>query len=200
MKFKAILFDMDGVLIDSFYAWYHLFNASLNHFGMNQISEEEFKQNVWGGSIERDVKYYFKKQSVSELASYYFSNFSKFTKHSKIFPDTTPVLSELSKKNIPIGLVTNTFRKEAELLLRRFGIRNYFKVVVAGDDVKHGKPEPEMMLKACLEFGVNPKETILVGDTKNDILSGRSAGCFVVGFKIEGDKTINSLREIIDYF
>ena len=64
------------------------------------------------------------------------------------------------------------------------------------DDVKRRKPAPDMILKACKMLKVKPKNTILVGDTINDMIAGKRAGCVTMGYKIKGDYTVNNLRKI----
>ena len=65
------------------------------------------------------------------------------------------------------------------------------------DDVKRRKPAPDMILKACKLLRINPKNTILVGDTMNDIIAGKRAGCVTVGYKVKGDYRINNLNQIL---
>ena len=73
----------------------------------------------------------------------------------------------------------------------------YFDAIICGDEVDHGKPDPEMMLKACKRLGVETKSAVLVGDTSADITAGKKAGCFVLGLKIgDGDKRVESLGEV----
>jgi len=64
------------------------------------------------------------------------------------------------------------------------------------DDVKRRKPAPDMILKACKILKVKPKNTILVGDTKNDMIAGKRAGCITVGYKMMGDYRIDKLYSI----
>ena len=71
-------------------------------------------------------------------------------------------------------------------------------VIVCGDEVKNGKPAPDLMLKACEKLKVDPKDTISVGDTDLDIIACKKAGCYAVGFKIDGDKKIDNLKELLE--
>ncbi|OYT58509.1 hypothetical protein B6U70_00405 [Euryarchaeota archaeon ex4484_162] len=63
-------------------------------------------------------------------------------------------------------------------------------------NVKNGKPDPEIVLKACKDLNVNPSKVVLVGDTLSDIKAGREAGCTVVGVKVDGDFTIKDISEL----
>ena len=68
------------------------------------------------------------------------------------------------------------------------------------EDVKRGKPAPDMIVKACKMLKVKPQHAILIGDTRNDIIAGKRAGCIVVGYKIKGDYRIEGLNDITKRF
>ena len=76
---KAILFDMDGVLIDSHDAWFDRFNAALEHFGFKKITVEEFNKYIWAINFTETAAKYFPGKTVEEIREYYFSTFEKFT-------------------------------------------------------------------------------------------------------------------------
>ena len=65
------------------------------------------------------------------------------------------------------------------------------------EDVKRRKPAPDMILKACRKLNIKPKNAIIIGDTKNDIISGKRAGCVTVGYEIKGDYKIKNLKEVL---
>ena len=80
--------------------------------------------------------------------------------------------------------------------MRNFKLKKYFGAIITMNDVKKGKPAPDMVLKACKILKVSPKNTILVGDSMNDMIAGKRAGCVTVGYKIKGDYRIERLKEI----
>lgn len=193
---KAILFDMDGVLVDSLDAWYHVFNHTLRHFGLKTVSKNEFKRD-FGAPIEHVMKKYFKGKTAKEVVSVFISNFKKNAMHVRLFPQSLPVLKSLKKKKMKMGLITNSAKQIVHTALSHFHLKSYFNVVVTMDDVKRRKPAPDMVLKACSLLEVKPRNTILVGDTKNDMIAGRRAGCITVGYKIKGDFKVNNLKRVI---
>ena len=91
-KLKAVLFDLDGVILDSFEAWLNVFNHARKHFKLKEISKEEFRKNVWGGSVQADVKNYFKSKEVKEIEKLYKKLISKYTHKTKLMPDAIKVL------------------------------------------------------------------------------------------------------------
>jgi len=195
---KAILFDMDGVLVDSVEAWFKLFNKTLKHFGKKEFTWKHFMKKVWGGPIERDAEEFF-ETSVDEVIKYYFDNFDYFKRNLKLFPNVRETLKELKDRNFKIALVTNTPNKQAGKLLDYMKLKDYFDTVVGGDEVKNGKPAPDIMLEACKRLGVSPKDAAVVGDTSADMASAKNANCFSIGFRIDGDKKIDDLKEVIKY-
>lgn len=192
---KAVLFDMDGVLVDSIEAWFRLFNRTLKHFGKEEFEWEAFLNKVWGGPIERDAEEFFGKP-LEDVKKFYFDNFDEFKKNLKLFPNAREILIKLKDKNLKLGLVTNTPQKQANKLIEYLKLGKYFDAVVGGDEVEHGKPAPDMILKACERLGVNPKETAVVGDTIMDMMSCKAAGCLPIGFKIDGIERVDDLIDV----
>jgi len=196
-KARAVIFDMDGVLVDSKNAWYKLFNNTLNKYGMKSIDDERFTKDVWGKAIESVIKKYFKGRDVKEISSSYFDRFPGFIKDIRKIEGVDEVLEFLDRKGLKKAVVTNTFRKQAIEVLKSVGLAERFDVILCGDDVREGKPEPEIVLKACSSLGVGPEHAIMVGDTQNDIIAGRKAGCFTVGINTDADKRIKEIKEIL---
>ncbi|MBW2976173.1 HAD family hydrolase [Candidatus Woesearchaeota archaeon] len=197
-KLNAVLFDLDGVLIDSFDAWHSVFNHVRSDLKLKTISKEEFRKNVWGGSIQADAKNYFKGRDIKELEKSYRELISGYAGKTKLLPDAENVLKKIKNKNIKIGLVTNTFRKPVLDTLKFHKIGKYFDAVVSFDDVERAKPYPDAVIKLCEKLNVAPEEAILIGDTKNDYKAGKAAGCFVVGLNTEGDLRISTLKDFLE--
>ncbi len=192
---KAVLFDMDGVIVDSLDTWCYVFNDTREHFGLKPLSRKEFIKD-FGAPIEQDVKKYFKGKTIKEVKNVYNSYFKKRKKYVKLFPESIKTLTKLKQYNIKIGLITNSTRFITSALLNHFKLKKYFQAIVTLEDVKRRKPAPDMILKACKLLMTKPKNTILIGDTVNDMIAGRRAGCITVGYKVNGDYRVANLREI----
>lgn len=196
-KLKAILFDMDGVIIDSFDASYKIFNELRKKRKLGIMSIEEYKKAVWGGFFADNVKKYLKTNDAAGIEIHHKKLISKYKKDVNLMPCAKKVLKAIKKKNIKIGLVTNTLRVQTEDKLRHHGIKNYFDAIVTGSDVERVKPYPDPVLKLCSRLEVAPEEAILVGDTKFDYKAGKAAGCMVVGLNSDGDLVISKLDELL---
>ena len=196
-ELKAVLFDLDGVILDSFEVWFNVFNHARRNFNLKEISRQEFKDNAWGGSVKADVKNYFKGKDAKELENLYRQLISGYINKTELLPDAKNVLEQVKNKNIKIGLGTNTFKETVLEILKFHKIENYFDSVVTSDDVERVKPYPEPIFKLCENLGIMPDEAILVGDTKNDYKAGKAAGCFVVGLNTKGDLIIDKLSGLM---
>ena len=100
---------------------------------------------------------------------------------SFLFPDVAETLSVLHDKGIPLGLVTNKPTPFVAPLLEALDIAKYFSVIVGGDDVQNKKPHPEPLLLVAGKLSLTPAELLFVGDSRNDILAAKAAGCPCVG-------------------
>jgi len=91
---KTILFDLDGVLVNSYDAWFKLFNNTLKHFGYTPIPKKTF-MGEWGKSTKEDVKYFMPNQTIKEVREYYSQTFPKFIKYVKVTPGAVTILKKL---------------------------------------------------------------------------------------------------------
>ncbi len=192
---KAILFDLDGVLIDSFDFLWITFNETLEKFGKRRVSKREYKEKYWGHDLESN----FEKFGLGDDAiKYRRAQYKSHIKEIRVFPEARKILESLSKK-IKLGLITNNRSGVVHKILEYSNLKNYFDVIVTGDEVDKGKPDPEMIIKACKSLGLDSSEVIVVGDTRSDVLAGKSAGCTVVGLNVKSDFKIKRLPELVKF-
>jgi len=182
---EAVLFDLDGVIINSFESWYQAFNAMLRRYGRGEISREEFKVKCWGP----DLKHNLDAWNLDEEAGHYcIDKQLELVELIELFPGVKEVLSRIRHEyKYKVGLVTNTPKKNVTRILEHFQLARLFDVVITGDDVHEGKPNAEMVIEACRRLKVKPENAILVGDTESDFQAGKSAGCTVIGVGIGAD-------------
>ena len=193
---KAVLFDLDGVLVDSIGVWYSVFNYTLRYFGIKPLTRREFAKD-FGSPIEHDIKRYFNGKTVEEIEQIYNRQFEKRKNLVKLSPESIEVLEKLKRKKVKLGLISNSTRFIVLATLNQFKLKKYFSAIVSMDDVKRRKPAPDMVIKACKILKTKPKNTMLVGDSKNDIFAGKRAGCITVGYKIKGDFRVNQLKGVL---
>ena len=191
LKPSAILFDMDGVLVDSLDAWWSSLNSSLKAFNYETISREKFIERYWGHDLYDNLKTMNIPLEVGNFCNNVYGDSIDFV---KLYPETKETLQKLDqyKKSI----ITNTPKGCAVQILKKFDIEKYFEFLLTSDDVKMAKPDPEIVLKSCKMLNVNPIDVVLVGDTESDVKAGRAAGCKVIGINVEADYTIKDLSEL----
>ena len=196
-QIKAILFDMDGVLLSSFEAWLRLFNKTLKHFGKKEITKKEFIEKAWAQDIGIVANRFFKGIPIKEIVNYYFYHFLDCRDFVFTEKDVYDVLNKLKKKGLKLVVVSNTYHRLLLRILNCGNLEYNFNLVVGADDVKKGKPEPDMLLYACKKLKIKPEEAAMVGDTEYDMIAAKKAKCLAIGFKTKGDKRIESLKELL---
>ncbi|MEM2865606.1 MAG: HAD family hydrolase [Candidatus Hadarchaeales archaeon] len=194
MRVKAVLFDLDGVLVDSLDVWYRSMNETLSKFGRERVGKGEYLKRYWGFSLSKN----FERLGLGrEAVDYCLSRYEHHLEEIQPFPETREVLEELRRRRFKLALVTNTPSRMVQRLLSKLNLREFFHAVITGDDVRKAKPHPDAVRKACRQLEVPPEQAVLVGDTRSDVLAGRSAKVVVVGVGVEGDVRIENLRDLL---
>lgn len=191
---EAVLFDLDGVLIDSYSGWFRLFNDALKHFGFEQITERTFRKH-WGQSTEEDVRIFMPGKTVDQVRTYFEKHFPQYLSYLKVNPMAMRTLHALSELGLKLACVTNSHRKIVLEILGIYHLAGYFDVILTVDDVKKPKPAPDILLKACRLLGVELNQALFIGDTLIDKKAGDRAGLFFVGYRIKADRTVDNLSD-----
>ena len=199
MKVNTVLFDMDGVLLNSTDMWFRNFNSCLGHFKFDRISRSEFLREVLdkGGIVRGVVEKYFPGMDFVRFNSFYFRNVERYVGSCKVMIGAKRTLDRLKRKGFKIGVVTNTYRKPAMSMLRRGGLLRRINILVGGDDVKNPKPSPEAIQKGYRRLLVGKARCVYVGDADSDRIAARRAGIKFVGFKRGGDYRIRRLGGLL---
>ena len=191
LKPSGILFDLDGVLVDSFDAWLAALNDALKIFNHKEITKDEFIEKYWGHDLFDNLD---KMNLTYEVGVACNNLYKKHVDKIKIYPDTKYILNQLNMYRK--GVITNTPKDSAVKVLKQFDIDRYFEFVLTSDDVEISKPNPEIVLKSCELLNSKPDEVILIGDTKSDVEAGKSAGCKVIGVNVDADYIIQNISEL----
>jgi len=191
LKPHAILFDMDGVLVDTESLWFTAFNASLKQYNYPLVTKQQFSELFWGKDLSDSIESInVSKDVLPACNEYYLKHLHKV----RLFPTALTVLSELNtyKK----AIITNTPKTITMQIVETLHLTHYFDTIVTVDDVAKGKPAPDVVYEACKQLSVIPSDTVLIGDTINDVTAGKTAGCTVIGLNVKADFTIQSLHEL----
>ena len=212
-KIEAVLFDLDGTLLDSFPD----FLASLKNININssskKIDESIVRANVSDGSSKL-LKLVFDIDADDEGFDEHKRNFlNEYEKsilmYGNLFHGVSDLLNFLLDKKIPYGIVTNKPRKYTEIILKKSSLLRQSKVVICCDDGFKSKPNPEGINHACNILGVPNSKCIYVGDHENDLNASLAAGTisgactfgygFKKGFIIDGVESFESPLQILDF-
>jgi len=193
---RAVLFDLDGVLIDSYEAWYRVANAAARQFRKPDIDRDRFQQS-WGQSTEADLAEFFPGCSLEEVEAFYEHHLLDFSNEIKVDPEAHTTLLALRNAELMRGVVTNTSTFLARDLLAAAGLIGLVDITVGAERGLHPKPSPDIVLHACDVLQVRPDEAILVGDSIFDEKAAQAAKVPFVGFRRSATRTIQKLSEVV---
>ncbi len=178
MVIKAIIFDMDGVLVDSMKCHIKSWKYACNKFGIS-TTYQDFA--IIEGMTSREVvdwifKKYDKKISIAEknkICLIKKEQFSKLFKY-KIYPQIPQLLTYLKNKNIKLALVSGSNKEFVKKILTKF-FKNYFEVIITGDDVEKGKPNPEPYLKTIKKLNIKAENLLVIENAPFGIESAKGS-------------------------
>ncbi len=185
---RALLFDLDGTLVDSVPDIARAANAALAHVGLPAVSEGAVRDWVGNGArvllarcIAGGAEAAADPREVDRAFEAFLERYARdVCVDSRLYRGADATLGALADRGVRLGCVTNKPRALAEALLAALGVVARFQVVVGGDSVGRTKPDPEPLLAALQALGVGPEEAVVVGDSVNDVAAARAAGVAVV--------------------
>lgn len=176
----GLLFDLDGVLVDTYAVWESLVGDVAGRLGYAAPSAAAFRRS-WGQGISDDVAAFFPRHTTAQVQAAYESRYAEHLGAVRLMAGAARALAALPQ---PKAVVTNTPRALAEITLRQAGVAASFRTVVGPDDVGHrSKPAPDMLLEACRRLGVRPDEAMMVGDSDFDEAAALAARVPFVRFR-----------------
>jgi len=177
---KAILFDLDGTLLDTAGDLCHTVNILLEQTGESPLPLETLRPYVsQGGLTLVSVAFNLPRESKKanslwkQYLEIYANNLSNTT---KLFDGMETVLEEIESRQLPWGIVTNKPEVFTHPLLDQLCLSSRAGCVVSGDTVTTSKPSPEPVIHGCRILGVEPEHVIMIGDDQRDIVAGQAAG------------------------
>lgn len=176
----AVLFDCDGVLVDSEPASEWAWRAALQEVG---VEMDDFSE--WVGKTDQAMALHFGRVasvSPTRLAGRAADRLAEHleTEGLAVFPDAWDALGEAARAGIPQAVVSNSERWRLDALLVAAGIGDMLPVRVSSDDVPRPKPDPDVYLRAAELLGVEPSRCLVVEDTPTGVAAARAAGMRVV--------------------
>ena len=180
MRLRAVLFDMDGTLLDSAPDFIAITQAMREAHGLPAIDPQRIADVVSGGARAMVAAAFDTPTESAEFEALRLEFLERYQQHcavlTKPYEGIAELLVDIEKANLRWGVVTNKPLRFAEPIMQQLGLAARSAVLICPDHVKHTKPDPEPMRLACQQLGLQPGEILFVGDDLRDIESGRAAG------------------------
>lgn len=184
-RVKAVLFDMDGVLIDAQEWHYEALNEVLDIFGF-EITREMHEDRYDGLSTSKKLEMLSTEvglpRHIHGMINRVKQDRTLRIAAQRCFPNVAHqvLISKLKKNGIKVGVVTNSIRQTSEFMLTYAGINELLDVLITNQDVIEAKPDPSCYLLAMNKLGVTPDQTIIVEDSPYGIAAGTASGAKVI--------------------
>jgi HAD superfamily hydrolase (TIGR01509 family) len=179
---RAVIFDLDGTLADTFTLIVGAWNAGVGPITGKSYSEEEVISRFGIPDPQMIRREFGDDETLGPRADEAYHAFYE-REHAalvKAFDGIDEMLSQLRALNVPLGLMTGKGRRSAGITVESLGWKDVFAAIVTGEDVKRQKPEPEGLLTVAARLNVPPSSCAFVGDSPADMGAGKSAGMIVV--------------------
>ena len=201
---KAIIFDMDGVLVDAKEWHYEALNLALQPFGL-EISRDEHTIVYDGLPTKKKLKLLTEKKGLPtglhDFVSQQKQNFTTRIMHSRCFPNFRHqyALRRLKREGYKMALASNSIRHTVDTMMDLCGLTDYLEFSLSNEDVSNPKPHPEIYLTAFNKLGFAPHECLVLEDNKNGIRSAKSAGAHIYEISTVDDVDYWRIVEKLSY-
>lgn len=190
LKLGAVIFDLDGTLIDSIEIYFMIVEKALERLKLPPVSRDtilaaaESEDFNWGLILPEELM--SRKTGIIDQIWEIIDAIAPplFEKNVKLIPGAEAVLKRISSNGMKIGLVTSTRRSFLKIKLQPFkgaGIAELFEVIITPDDVQQKKPAPEPLIACAQQLNVSPDQCAYIGDTRFDMQAARAAGMKTIG-------------------
>lgn len=201
---KAVIFDLDGTLVDSMWMWETIDIEYLGKFGIDL--PPTLQKDIEGMSFS-ETAVYFKEtfqipDSLDEIkADWNCMAYEKYTKEVTLKKGAKEFLEHCKKNCIKLGIATSNSRELVDATLEALKIRDYFDCVMTSCEVAKGKPAPDIYLAVADKVGINSAECLVFEDIEMGILAGKNAGMEVCAVEDEFSMSQTELKKsLADYY
>ena len=201
-KIKAILFDMDGVLIDAKEWHFSALNKALGLFGM-EISRYEHLVTYDGLPTRRKLEMLSLERGLPVELHAFINDLKQRYTLDEVYQNCKPLfaheyaLSRLKAEGMIMAVCSNSIRKTVETMLERAKISHNFELLFSNQDVSKAKPDPEMYLACMDRLGVNPEETLILEDNEHGKRAALASGAHLLPIQTVNDVTYFKIMECI---
>ena len=185
IPFDAVIFDMDGVLVDSEPLYMAVERQSFARYGVELDEQEQARfvgtsqQQMW-----REIKVlYGIEVAIAQLIAEHQQRVLSMLGQSKLeaMPGVVRLIDELDRLGIPCALASSSPRQLVECVLERIGLQGRFQHIVCGDEVRLSKPDPQIFLLAAKALGITPQRCLVIEDSGHGVTAAKAAGMQCIG-------------------
>ena len=204
---KGVIFDMDGVIVDSEPIHYRIFKKYSRELGF-EIPDEEY--NTFIGSNNRAIytilkqKYNLKPETEEMIKTYEkrCNEYYDTAQDEKPIKNVDILIKQLHSEGIKLAIASSSPIESINAVTKLFDLKEYFDRLVSGSRLSSPKPAPDIFLMAAGQLGLEPSECAVVEDSQNGVTAAKAAGMKCIGFKNKnsGNQDISSADIIIDSF
>ncbi|MNK32851.1 Phosphorylated carbohydrates phosphatase [compost metagenome] len=187
----AVIFDMDGVLVDSEPIYFDIERASFAHFGAYPDEQEHHSyvgvtlETMWQRVLDKHQLNF----TLEQVLAYHKDNVMKIMRNHtqlKPMPHLEAWLDWLADKQVPVAVASSSPKELIDLIMEKTGLGRYFNVKVSGEEVAHGKPAPDIFLHAAKLLGIKPSACLVIEDSRNGVKAAKSAEMRCIGYNNPG--------------
>jgi HAD superfamily hydrolase (TIGR01509 family) len=181
--FRAVIFDLDGVVWDGEPLYHEAFNVVLAPYG-HSVTESNYS-HIIGLSVEAAWDWVRERFSLTESPAVFYRAYNEavlelMRQPREPLPGVSELLARLKSRSIPVGLASASLRQWVDVTLGGLGLNGAFAATVTASEVEHSKPAPDLYLTAARQLGVPPAACVAFEDTPSGIASAQRAGMFAV--------------------
>lgn len=187
MRLDAVLFDMDGTLLDTAPDFIAVGQAMLAHRGLPPVNDQVVRDVVSGGARAMVSALFGLPVQAPEFEALRLEFLERYQNacaiHTRLYDGMAELLGDIEKAGLAWGVVTNKPVRFAEPIMAQLNLAQRSRVLICPDHVTRAKPDPEPLTLACTTLGLDPSRVLFVGDDLRDIESGREAGTKTVAVR-----------------
>ncbi len=212
-EINAIIFDLDGLIVDTEPLHQRAFNLLLARYGVaHAIDEAEYGRDYVGVPVRENCELVIGNyhlplavdRAFTERQAIYFDLIAD-PANLRVFSGALALIEKLVARDKPIALATGATRAEAQTILRGIGLTNHFRAIVTGSDVVNKKPAPDIYLRALEQLGMRAGECLALEDSASGVTAAKRAGLRVIAVPnrftrhqdlAQADMRVSSLEEV----
>lgn len=186
-EMKSVIFDMDGVIVDSEAIHIKMKIKTLQEYGIACTREDclPYFGRSSNAFFKDFIKQSPKKISLEKIVARKHALFLQYLENSG---EAAPIdgalelIRELHTAKVPLALASSSVRRNIELFLKKFAVFSYFGVILSGAELKQSKPDPEIYLLAAQKLGLKPCECAVIEDAQAGVIAAKRAGCYCIAY------------------